>query len=94
MKDWSEDKRTWRDVYATKPYEFLEIIVKGGEPMWSKEKNCFIDKLEVMADEEPITMGKEEALPLTKQEIEDQKTAVTTAPSTTTTDDDEDDLPF
>jgi len=38
------DKKTWENVYSVKPYEYLEIIIKGGVPMWDKEKNCFIDK--------------------------------------------------
>lgn len=42
--EWLEDTRTWRDVYAIKNYAFLEIIVKGGVPVWSKELGKLVDK--------------------------------------------------
>jgi hypothetical protein len=43
-EEWLSDNRTWRDVYAVKPYDFLEIVIKGGTPTWDKEKKCYVDK--------------------------------------------------
>jgi len=96
-KGWLDDKRTWRDVYAIKPYEFLKIIVKGGEPVWDKEKGQWADKVELETNAEPITMGADEASPSTGEEIKEQTAAVTNTPapeSTTPPADEDDDLPF
>lgn len=41
---WIDDAKTWTDVYSTKNYDYLEIIVKGGTPAWSKSKNKYVDK--------------------------------------------------
>jgi hypothetical protein len=41
---WINDPKTWLDVYSVKGYEYLEIIVKGGIPAWSKAKNKYVDK--------------------------------------------------
>jgi hypothetical protein len=43
-KAWIDDAKIWSDVYATKTYDYLEIIVKGGVPAWSKILNKFVDK--------------------------------------------------
>jgi hypothetical protein len=59
MADWrtSSNEKTWEDVYSVKPYEYLEIIVRGGIPMWEKdasgEGGKFVDKVE--ADAKPNT---------------------------------------
>lgn len=33
------DSKTWEDVYSVKPYDYLEIIVRGGDPVWQKNAN-------------------------------------------------------
>ena len=33
---WKADDKTWEDVYSVKPYEYNEIIVRGGIPAWEK----------------------------------------------------------
>lgn len=91
--EWLSDTRTWEDVYAVKSYDFLEILVKGGTPVWDKEENKFIDKDSKVDNhdelESELTMGVENV----KANI---KTAETTTQNTTDSSDDEegDDLPF
>jgi len=46
-KLWLSDERTWRDVYAIKNYDYLEIIVKGGVPVWDKDEKKFVDKTSI-----------------------------------------------
>ena len=41
---WLNDPKKWETVYAVKPYEYLEIIIRGGEPVFSKDQDCFVDK--------------------------------------------------
>lgn len=89
-KEWLSDSRTWEDVYSIKPYEYLEIIIKGGTPAWDKEAKKFIDKAAVVDTtnnevEAELTLG-----------VPNVKDNVTTASNSTpqTQIPVEDDLPF
>jgi hypothetical protein len=96
-QEWLSDERTWEDVYSVRSYDYLEIIVKGGIPVWDKEEKKFIDKASLKEEsgdsalEEELTMGVENV----KSNIQ---AATATAPKTkeveTSDDEDEDDLPF
>lgn len=44
MEEWSNDTKTWEDVYAVKDYNYLSIIVMGKTPTWSKEEEKFVAK--------------------------------------------------
>lgn len=57
-KTWLEDDRTWQDVYATKPYDFLEILVRGGVPAWDKDEKKFVDKASLKTKEAEDTVGE------------------------------------
>ena len=92
-KSWLGDTRTWEDVYAVKTYDYLEIIVKGGEPVWDKDKKTYVDKASLTESSEntneldnELTMGVETV----KANI---KTATTTSEPQVNTEE-EDDLPF
>ena len=86
---WLEDTRVWEDVYSVRTYDYLEIIVKGGIPMWDKDSKKFIDKASVKPEsdnlEDELTLG-----------VENVKAGVTSATSSTTpvNAEDIDDLPF
>ena len=49
-KSWLSDTRTWEDVYSVRNYDYLEIIVKGGLPVWDKEAKKFVDKSSIKTD--------------------------------------------
>lgn len=93
--EWLADARTWEDVYSVKSYDYLEIIVKGGIPVWDKEEKKYVDKESLTtktADssmEEEITMGVENV----KANIQ-AATTTTKTETVTSTVEDEDDLPF
>lgn len=94
---WLSDQRTWRDVYATKPYEYLEIVVKGGEPTYDKVLNRWVDKIELSEqdtktdDDSSNSLDDELTVSATKNDlvVSNQPVAVTSGG-----DDDDDDLPF
>ena len=97
MEKWLADNRTWRDVYATKPYEYLEIVVKGGEPTYDKKLGRWVDRVE-LSDQETTTdnsssdeLDNELTMSSTKQTL-----VVASQPTTVTSggDEDDDDLPF
>ena len=96
-KVWLSDERTWEDVYSVKSYDYLEIIVKGGLPIWDKEEKKYIDKASLKADnndsslEQELTMGVENV----KANVKAADTKPTkTVSKPAQTDDEEDDLPF
>lgn len=90
---WLSDARTWEDVYSVRTYDYLEIIVRGGIPVWDKDEKRFVDKAALSTEnadsklEEELTMGVENI----KANLQVAETAETTA---TSTDEEEDDLPF
>ena len=103
--EWLSDTRTWEDVYSVKPYDYLEIIVKGGVPTWDKEAKKYVDKASLSAEQDD-DLDKELSIgtPNVKSNV---KTA--SAPTKATVkveeveeveedddddDDDDDDMPF
>lgn len=46
QEQWLADQSTWEDVYKKYEADYLEIIAKGDEPIWDKDKNCYIPKEE------------------------------------------------
>jgi len=44
MEQWSNDDRTWEDVYSVKDYNYLSIIAMGKTPTWDKEQEKFVAK--------------------------------------------------
>ena len=41
---WIEDSKTWQDVFKVKQYEYMEILINGGVPIYDREQKCYIDK--------------------------------------------------
>ena len=41
-KEWTDDERTWKDVYSQKPIEYLEAISKGLDPIWDSEQKKYV----------------------------------------------------
>lgn len=94
-KEWLSDERTWQDVYSIKPYDYLEIVVKGGVPTWDKEAKKWIDKASLTANEESDNLDEE--LTLGVQNVKAGVTASNAAPQTAPVaaeEEAEDDLPF
>jgi hypothetical protein len=43
---WINDDKKWDEVYTVKPYEYMEIVVKGGVPVFDKSQNKYVDSAE------------------------------------------------
>jgi hypothetical protein len=93
--EWLADERTWEDVYSVKPYEYLEIVVKGGVPTWDKDAKKWVDKASMTASEDGADMDAELTLgtPNVKPNVVASNAAPQVAPIADGGDD-EDDLPF
>lgn len=46
IEEWVNDKKTWKDVYASKSYEYLELIADGEIPFYDKDNNKWVAKKE------------------------------------------------
>ena len=96
--EWLSDSRTWEDVYSVKPYDYLEIIVKGGVPTWDKEAKKFVDKASITTQEsddldEELSLGTPNVKPNVK--VASKSTPVVTQTETEeSAGEDNDDLPF
>ena len=96
LAEWTADERTWEDVYSVKSYDYLEIIVKGGLPVWDKEAKKYVDKASLTATsteadmEEELTMGVENV----KANIQAATATTTKSEPVTSSSEDDDDLPF
>jgi hypothetical protein len=96
--EWLSDNRTWEDVYSVKPYDYLEIIVKGGVPTWDKEAKKFVDKASITTQEsddldEELSLGTPNVKPNVK--VASKSTPVVTQTETEeSAGEDNDDLPF
>lgn len=102
IEEWKSDDRTWEDVYSVKPYEYNEIIVRGGVPAWKKnasgEGGKWVDKASLTEvdtkNPEPehdseLTIGNTDTKKSTAPVSTSAKSAVVEEDS-----DDNDDLPF
>ena len=110
VKAWKESaaEKTWEGVYSVKPYEYLEIIVRGGVPMWEKNANGeggkWVDKVEVdaapktpeAAHDTELSMGVANAnASTTPAPVAETVTPVAETPVTPpVVDEEDDDLPF
>lgn len=99
IEAWTSDDKTWEDVYSVKGYDYLEIIVKGGEPTWKRnasgeggkwvDKNSESDEPE-SGEENELTIGGTK----TSTKKVETKNVDKTPEASTEEEDDEDDLPF
>jgi len=99
LKELIEDTRTWEDVYAVKTYEYLEIAVVGGEPVWDKESEKWVDKNELKKNEDEdddseINMGSDDDDDIVTPEPEVSNSKTNKKKSKIDIEDDDDDLPF
>lgn len=46
-QEYVSDTKLWNNVYGIKTYDYLSILIGGGEPYYDKEANMWVDKKEV-----------------------------------------------
>ena len=93
---WINDPKQWTEVYTVKPYEYMEIVVKGGVPVFDKTQNKYVDSAEKAEEDKKAA---EEEL---KENLTEHKKDFSDFPKEEPKDDNfggviyenEDDLPF
>lgn len=41
---WVNDAKKWNEVYTIKPYEYMEIIIRGGVPYYDRDSGKYVEK--------------------------------------------------
>ena len=79
-EEWINDGTIWSDVYAKKPFEYLDLVAKGETPKWNAESKKWVsaDSTEEETVATPQNTTKTESIPDPQSDEEP----------------DEDDLPF
>ena len=92
---WINDPKQWNEVYTDKPYEYMEIVIKGGVPVFDKEQGKYVDL------EEKKEADKKAAEEELKENLTEHKKDFSDFPKEEKAKDDfgdiikdEDDLPF
>jgi len=57
-KGWSEDAKTWKDVYTVKNYDYLKIVVLGKTPIWDKKLEKYVAKEDTIETETEDTSAE------------------------------------
>ena len=102
---WLGNTATWENVYSVKSYDFLEIIVKGGVPVYDKVAKKYVDKNGAVAPtealDEELSLGVANVKPNITTATKVTKTPVVALPEEVVAaddeedeDDDSNDLPF
>jgi hypothetical protein len=60
---WINDQKKWNEVYTLKSYEYMEIVAKGGVPVYDKEQKKYVEKR--ATEGEPDDVSVEVSKPLT-----------------------------
>lgn len=85
---WIENTKTWQDVFKVKQYEYMEILINGGVPIYDKEQKCYVDK-KTIHEAEPT-----EDEPVVPNKYEDSPQDEPVVSNALATPNNEDDLPF
>lgn len=72
---WIQDTKTWRDIYALKNYDYLEIVAEGGVPTYDTAQGKWVEKVDNSTYD-----GKDKQSPLTPKQEESNMTASTAQP--------------
>lgn len=80
VEEWINDPKTWSDAYAVKNYDYMDVILNGGIPVWDREAGKFVSKEEKAKNDE-----------IAEQEIAEE---IRKAAETLSKDSSFDDLPF
>jgi len=101
---WLGDKKVWTDVYSTKNYEYLEIVVNDGIPVFNKALDKFVAKGSVDDTYSQNNETKTDPTKALENELEiggkETESITSTEPVENTyvasvdSEDDNDDLPF
>lgn len=97
--EWLADTKGWSSVYTVKGYDYLEIVVRGGTPVYDKKLEKFVDKDTQVVSEEDVNSELDAEISIGANKTvakvaEPQKTVKEAVATVEDTDVEDDDLPF
>lgn len=54
VETWINDPKTWSDAYTVKNYDYLEVILNGGIPVFDRNLNKYVSKEEKLENDEQV----------------------------------------
>lgn len=91
---WINDEKKWTDVYTVKSYDYMSIIAMGGVPVFSKEKNTYVDREESIENDKKEIEANLSHASRDLSQPDEVKTMEQNVVMNVAIDDDDDDLPF
>ena len=90
---WINDEKKWEEVYTVKTYDYMSVIVEGGTPVFSKEKNTYVNKEEAKKESDAAIDANLDRITVDYSKEPEQVfgTAIQTSSNSSF---DDDDLPF
>jgi hypothetical protein len=90
---WINDEKKWEEVYTVKTYDYMSVIVEGGTPVFSKEKNTYVNKEDAKKESDAAIDANLDRITVDYSKEPEQVfgTAVQTSSNSSF---DDDDLPF
>lgn len=55
IEQWVNDPKLWSDVFTVKPYEYLDIVSKGGIPYFDKKENKWVEWIDKDSQNKKVT---------------------------------------
>jgi len=92
IEKWLTDSKKWSDVFVVKPYDYLDVIVNGEIPFYSKPKGKWVAKSTVDKENDIVENDRQEADKKATEEI--KKAEEEAANASEYCEESEDDLPF
>jgi len=90
-KEWITNEETWRDVYSTKPIEYVNIVAEQKTPVWDSELKKFVAEED---KEEKETASLEEEINMMEGFSDEDENELEVEAVALNEDEDDDELPF
>lgn len=90
---WINDEKKWEEVYTVKTYDYMSVIVEGGTPVFSKEKNTYVNKEEAKKESDAAIDANLDRITVDYSKEPEQVFGTDVQTSSSSSFDD-DDLPF
>ena len=90
---WINDEKKWEEVYTVKTYDYMSVIVEGGTPVFSKEKNTYVNKEEAKKESDAAIDANLDRITVDYSK-EPEQVFGTDVQTSSNSSFDEDDLPF
>lgn len=91
---WINDEKKWEEVYTVKTYDYMSVIVEGGTPVFSKEKNTYVNKEEAKKESDAVIDANLDRITVDYSKEPEQVFGTAVQTSSNSSFDDDDDLPF